>query len=109
MYALENYNRTAVLLQWVNAPTLIAAQSRLAIANRCIPQLLRQSQHGSFGGPGLIEDEYYAAGSDDFRGYVWKIPPVAALTEERRVIAAREWNSFYDFISKSPTFSPCSR
>ncbi|KAH8818796.1 WD40 repeat-like protein [Flagelloscypha sp. PMI_526] len=30
-------------------------------------------KHGAFGGPGLNEDIYYCAGSDDFRGYIWNI------------------------------------
>ncbi|KZP18586.1 WD40 repeat-like protein [Athelia psychrophila] len=45
-------------------------------------------KHGSFGGPGLSTDSYYAAGSDDFLGYVWKIPDPAQLLEERRVFSA---------------------
>ena len=50
-------------------------------------------QHGSFGGPGLDKDIMYTAGSDDFRGYVWKVPPVAELIEKRREIGAREWSA----------------
>ncbi|EGU11004.1 hypothetical protein RTG_03224 [Rhodotorula toruloides ATCC 204091] len=44
------------------------------------------TKHGSFGGPvgatpgdGLL----YAAGSDDFRAYVWKVPSLEALRERR--------------------------
>ena len=35
----------------------------------------------------------YVGGSDDFRGYVWKIPPLAELLEEREIISARDWES----------------
>ena len=48
-------------------------------------------QHGSFGGPGLSSDEYYTAGSDDFRAYVWKVPDVEELREKRRVVQKTAW------------------
>lgn len=48
-------------------------------------------QHGSFGGPGLPADEYYTAGSDDFRAYVWKVPRVEELKEIRRVVGKTSW------------------
>lgn len=48
-------------------------------------------KHGSFGGPSLNSDAYYAAGSDDFRGYVWKIPETSVLTEQRREIGVDSW------------------
>ncbi|KAI5479480.1 hypothetical protein MNV49_003422 [Pseudohyphozyma bogoriensis] len=38
-------------------------------------------QHGSFGGtPDAL---YYAAGSDDFRTYVWSVPPIDVLKARR--------------------------
>lgn len=49
-------------------------------------------QHGSFGGPSLISDAYYGAGSDDFRGYVWKIPETPGLLEQRKEIDADHWS-----------------
>ncbi|EIM81489.1 WD40 repeat-like protein [Stereum hirsutum FP-91666 SS1] len=42
-------------------------------------------KHGSFGGE-ANGDDCYAFGSDDFRGYVWKIPPLQHLEEQRTVI-----------------------
>jgi len=33
----------------------------------------------------------YAGGSDDFRGYVWKIPPLSRLAAMRDEISAEEW------------------
>lgn len=51
-------------------------------------------QHGAFGGPGMdTRDNLYAAGSDDFRGYVWKIPPLQELKEQREKYSAEEWVS----------------
>lgn len=38
-------------------------------------------------------DDLYVGGSDDFRGYVWKIPPLAELLGERAIISARDWES----------------
>jgi DDB1- and CUL4-associated factor 5 len=51
-------------------------------------------KHGSFGGPGLETDDLYAAGSDDFRGYVWKIPPLSVLEEQRKVFSVNEWENY---------------
>ncbi|KIK44314.1 hypothetical protein CY34DRAFT_23148 [Suillus luteus UH-Slu-Lm8-n1] len=46
---------------------------------------------GAFGGPGMDEDDLYGAGSDDFRAYVWKIPPLMTLQGLRKEIAAHDW------------------
>jgi WD repeat-containing protein 22 len=43
-------------------------------------------KHISFGGPGLDSDIYLSTGSDDFRGYVWKLPPTAELLARRTVM-----------------------
>lgn len=50
-----------------------------------------EQQHGSFGGPSLTSDAYYGAGSDDFRGYVWKVPETSILLEQRREIGVDRW------------------
>ena len=39
----------------------------------------------------MNEDILYGAGSDDFRGYVWKIPELSTLLGFRREISADEW------------------
>src|SRR6267154_3238293 len=39
----------------------------------------------------MDEDDMYGAGSDDFRGYVWKIPPLISLQGLRKEITANEW------------------
>lgn len=41
----------------------------------------------------MNEDILYGAGSDDFRGYVWKIPELSTLLRLRREINADEWMS----------------
>lgn len=41
----------------------------------------------------MNEDILYGAGSDDFRGYVWKIPELSTLLGLRQVINADEWMS----------------
>lgn len=48
-------------------------------------------KHGSFGGPGLATDEYFSAGSDDFRGYVWKLPDTPELIDRRKLFNVDEW------------------
>lgn len=45
-------------------------------------------KHGSFGGPG---NSYFATGSDDFRGYVWRIPDPTDCLASRRVISGKSW------------------
>ncbi|EJC98064.1 WD40 repeat-like protein [Fomitiporia mediterranea MF3/22] len=51
-------------------------------------------KHGAFGGPaGDTEDAYFTTGSDDFRAYVWKIPNLAGLREERRVLDESEFQT----------------
>lgn len=41
----------------------------------------------------MNEDIFYGAGSDDFRGYVWKIPELSTLLGSRQEINADEWMS----------------
>ena len=53
-------------------------------------------QHGSFGGPGLDVDDMYAAGSDDFRCYVWKVPSALELMEQRQTLTAESWLGYGD-------------
>jgi WD repeat-containing protein 22 len=51
------------------------------------------SQHGSFGGPGLDSDQFYCAGSEDFRAYVWKVPELSKLAERRIEISSLDWST----------------
>lgn len=44
----------------------------------------------------MDSDEYYCGGSDDFRGYLWKIPEVSNLIEERREIPPDQWDNSAD-------------
>ncbi|KAH9966814.1 WD40-repeat-containing domain protein [Russula dissimulans] len=50
-------------------------------------------KHGSFGASGAITggEDYCSSGSDDLRGYLWQIPPLSTLENERRVISADDW------------------
>ncbi|KAE9408863.1 WD40 repeat-like protein [Gymnopus androsaceus JB14] len=49
-------------------------------------------KHGCFGGPESVSDaDYYCGGSDNFCAYLWKIPPVEHLIEQRGEIPAHEW------------------
>ncbi|KAJ7601190.1 WD40 repeat-like protein [Mycena floridula] len=49
-------------------------------------------KHGSFGsGFGSSADGIYCTGSDDFRGYIWRIPNVEELKVARREIKACDW------------------
>jgi DDB1- and CUL4-associated factor 5 len=61
------------------------------VPRKCQGNLPILLQHGSFGGFGLAYDEFFSAGSDDFRGYVWKLPSVTQLTESRLEVDADDW------------------
>lgn len=39
----------------------------------------------------MTSDAYYGAGSDNFRGYVWKIPKTSVLLEQRKETSADRW------------------
>jgi len=62
-------------------------------------------QHGSFGGTGLTAD-LYAAGSDDFRAYIWKLPSTSQLEAQRKILSIEDWESYGD---SSLTSRPPSR
>lgn len=49
------------------------------------------SQHGSFRSNGGTT--YYTAGSEDFRAYIWKVPPAEQLKQQRRPMTTEEWLS----------------
>ncbi|KAF8719093.1 hypothetical protein AX14_011463 [Amanita brunnescens Koide BX004] len=87
IYTLSDPNPIAVLSgnKLPNGSTVPAGER--TYSNSCT------MKHGSFGGPALETDDLFVSGSDDFRGYVWKIPPLAELLGEREVISAREWES----------------
>ncbi|KAG6834447.1 hypothetical protein H0H93_009570, partial [Arthromyces matolae] len=48
-------------------------------------------KNGAFGNFGMEGDEFYTAGSEDFRGYVWKVPTVQELVDRRNEISAEDW------------------
>ncbi|KZO97086.1 WD40 repeat-like protein [Calocera viscosa TUFC12733] len=61
-------------------------QGQRSYTNKCT------TKHGGFGG-----DEhgslYYGTGSDDFRGYCWKIPPLQTLLHKRHEIEPSSWKT----------------
>ncbi|KAJ4465826.1 WD40-repeat-containing domain protein [Lentinula edodes] len=63
--------------------------SQRTYSNSCTMKV----KHGCFGGPDpmISDDDYYLGGSDDFCGYLWKIPPVEQLMAQREEIPAHEW------------------
>ena len=38
-------------------------------------------------------DDYFSSGSDDFRGYVWKIPDTAEITDRRQKVSLDNWSA----------------
>ncbi|KAG5734664.1 DDB1- and CUL4-associated factor 5, partial [Termitomyces sp. T112] len=50
-------------------------------------------KNGAFGSFGLVNDEFYCAGSEDFRGYMWKVPSVDQLVNQRIEVSAEDWAS----------------
>jgi len=65
--------------------TPLAAEDMLGYRNSCT------IKHGSFGFEAQTGHLYYVAGSDDFRGYGWKIPPIDTLKAQRQVMDADTW------------------
>jgi WD repeat-containing protein 22 len=55
---------------------------------------------------GSQNDDYYCAGSDDFRGYVWKMPGAAELAELRREVSVDDWltQDYPDVIGATHSF-----
>ncbi|KAG6872016.1 hypothetical protein C0995_013894 [Termitomyces sp. Mi166 len=50
-------------------------------------------KNGAFSSFGLNSDEFYCAGSEDFRGYMWKVPMVDQLVDRRIEVSADDWAS----------------
>ncbi|SPO47154.1 uncharacterized protein PSANT_04841 [Moesziomyces antarcticus] len=48
-------------------------------------------KHGSFGLEQQTGDLHYAIGSDDFRAYIFRIPPVEDLKLRREFVSRKEW------------------
>ncbi|KAF8967182.1 WD40 repeat-like protein [Flammula alnicola] len=88
IYALSDPNPVAVL-SGQNLPDGTSNPPRQrTYTNSCT------MKHGAFGGPGLDTDNMYAGGSDDFRAYIWKIPPLAQLTAQRKELSGNEWDTY---------------
>lgn len=49
-------------------------------------------QNGCLGGPTATRQEFYASGSDDFRAYIWEIPPSDQLKLSRQELREKDWN-----------------
>jgi WD repeat-containing protein 22 len=73
----------------IKVTSLLETNKRNLRSDLSLPRLT--FKHGSFGGPGLDNDEYYSAPSDDFRAYVWKLPHLADLGDRRVEFSASEW------------------
>ncbi|KAG6831737.1 hypothetical protein H0H87_004006 [Tephrocybe sp. NHM501043] len=58
-----------------------------------IPIAVQSKYNGAFGSFDLNGTEFYSAGSEDFRGYVWKVPDVARLEDQRVEVSADDWAS----------------
>ncbi|KAG6915901.1 hypothetical protein DXG01_009368 [Tephrocybe rancida] len=50
-------------------------------------------KNGAFGNFGMNGAEFYGAGSEDFRGYVWKVPSTERLADQRLEVSADDWAS----------------
>jgi WD repeat-containing protein 22 len=85
IYAVSDPHPLAVLTGKNNPDGLPVNVGERTYSNSCT------MKSGAFGGPGMSEDILYGAGSDDFRGYVWKIPELSTLLGFRQEISADEW------------------
>ncbi|KAM6494060.1 WD40-repeat-containing domain protein [Amanita muscaria] len=87
VYSLSDPNPVAVLTAKQLPNGNFVPPTEKTYSNSCT------MKHGSFGGFGLETDDLYVAGSDDFRAYVWKLPPVPELLEQRQIISEHDWAS----------------
>ncbi|KAF9220896.1 WD40 repeat-like protein [Gyrodon lividus] len=85
IYALSDPHPLAVLTGHNNPDGTPVASGERTYTNSCT------MKSGAFGGPGMNEDILYGAGSDDFRGYVWKLPELSVLSGLRQEIKSDEW------------------
>ncbi|KIM54494.1 hypothetical protein SCLCIDRAFT_136752 [Scleroderma citrinum Foug A] len=85
IYALSDPHPLAICTGHNNADGTPIAEGERTYSNSCT------MKSGVFGGPGMSEDVLYAAGSDDFRGYVWQVPETGVLMGLRQEISADEW------------------
>ena len=76
----------------------LAADEMLGYRNSCT------IKRGSFGFETQTGNLYYVAGSDDFRGYGWKIPPIDTLRAQRQALAADAWKGMEGVGSTSGWF-----
>ena len=67
------------------APLLRAPGAYPGYRNSCTVK------RGSFGFEGQSGSLYYVSGSDDFRAYGWRIPPVEKLVEQREQMEIDDW------------------
>jgi len=65
------------------------------LTSSSIPTLRLNSQNVIFKKHGSLATfdnvTYLSAGSDDFRGYVWKIPNIEEMKERREVVSKDDW------------------
>ncbi|KAF9242646.1 WD40 repeat-like protein [Melanogaster broomeanus] len=85
IYGLSDPNPLAVLTGHNHPDGTPVPPGERTYSNSCT------MKSGAFGGPGMNEDLLYVAGSDDFRGYVWKLPELSVLSGLRREIKVDEW------------------
>ncbi|ESK95196.1 wd repeat domain 22 [Moniliophthora roreri MCA 2997] len=85
LYTLSDPNPVAVCTGRYLPEGTPVSEGERTYSNSCT------MKHGSFGGPASRTETYYCAGSDDFCGYLWKIPPVEELIQRREVIPSDDW------------------
>ncbi|KAJ8593007.1 WD40 repeat-like protein [Rhizopogon salebrosus TDB-379] len=86
IYALSDSHPLAICTSR-NAPN----GSPIPADERTYAHSFSSVRSGTFGGPGMDEDDMYGAGSDDFRCYLWKIPSLISLQGLRKEITADDW------------------
>ena len=108
-FAKALYYQTEVRYRTGNEHMPTPVLSRYHFRTSDLETLFIEEQHGSFGGPSLTSGAYYGASSDDFRGYVWKIPETSMLLQQRKEIGADHWplegNETVGTLSKAPAVS----
>ncbi|KAL4081255.1 WD40 repeat-like protein [Scleroderma citrinum] len=85
IYVLSDPHPLAICTGGNSPDGIPIAEGERTYSNSCT------MKSGAFGGLGMSEDVLYAAGSDDFRGYVWQIPEARVLMGLRQEVSVDEW------------------
>lgn len=93
LYSVDDSEPLATMSSVAVHPHMDPCQTRSAVLPRHLAGYRNSCtiKRGSFGFEAQTGELYYVAGSDDFRGYGWHIPPVQELLDARMCMPYNDW------------------